>query len=158
MNYTWHARAPAQAAAAAGARARQVYMGIDVFGRGTWGGGGFRTHVALAAAFDAGFPPSPASLSPSAFKASFHLPECSAAELSGSATVTTLHEGASTDIWCRTWQGAPSVSWICCTSWTRWICMAVWFLHLHCRAAAGGQGQNPKRLIGVLLRYWAAPA
>jgi mannosyl-glycoprotein endo-beta-N-acetylglucosaminidase len=54
VNYTWHAKAPGQAAAAAGNRARDVYMGIDVFGRGTWGGGGFKSHVALTAAFEAG--------------------------------------------------------------------------------------------------------
>eukprot|EP00884_Botryococcus_braunii_P001998 jgi/Botrbrau1/1179/Bobra.0162s0062.1 len=54
VNYTWHGRAPQQAAERAGPRAAHVFMGVDVYGRGTWGGGGFRTSVALSAAFEAG--------------------------------------------------------------------------------------------------------
>lgn len=38
----------------AGERAIDVYMGIDVFGRNTFGGGGMHSDVALRAAFSAG--------------------------------------------------------------------------------------------------------
>lgn len=46
-----------QAAAEAGPRAADVYMGVDVFGRGTYGGGGLTCNVAIKAAFDAGAEP-----------------------------------------------------------------------------------------------------
>jgi len=48
---------PLQAAAEAGPRAVDVYMGVDVFGRGTYGGGGLTCDVAINAAFDAGAQP-----------------------------------------------------------------------------------------------------
>ena len=35
----WSAGTPAQVAAMAGPRATDVFMGVDVFGRGTYGGG-----------------------------------------------------------------------------------------------------------------------
>jgi mannosyl-glycoprotein endo-beta-N-acetylglucosaminidase len=54
VNYTWHGRAPAEAAQRSGERAGHVYMGVDVYGRGTWGGGGFRSAAAVSAAFHAG--------------------------------------------------------------------------------------------------------
>ncbi len=41
---------PLEAAAAAGERKQDVYMGIDVFGRGTFGGGQLNCNVAAAAA------------------------------------------------------------------------------------------------------------
>ncbi len=44
------AETPAVAAMAAGQRKREVYMGIDVFGRGTYGGGQLNSYVAAAAA------------------------------------------------------------------------------------------------------------
>ena len=56
VNYTWKAGTPAQAAAAAGTRHPDVYMGIDVFGRSTFGGGGFSCDVAAAAARLGGVP------------------------------------------------------------------------------------------------------
>ena len=48
------AETPEAAAAEAGERRTDVYMGIDVFGRGTYGGGGLNTHVAAAAAIREG--------------------------------------------------------------------------------------------------------
>ncbi|CAK0782655.1 hypothetical protein CVIRNUC_005853 [Coccomyxa viridis] len=50
VNYAWKAETPGAAAAGAGERRTNVYMGIDVFGRGTYGGGQLNTHVAAAAA------------------------------------------------------------------------------------------------------------
>jgi mannosyl-glycoprotein endo-beta-N-acetylglucosaminidase len=40
--------------AAAGGRQSEVYMGVDVFGRGSYGGGGHNVGVALRAAAAAG--------------------------------------------------------------------------------------------------------
>ena len=54
INYTWKEDTPAKAAAVAGDRRRDVYMGIDVFGRNTYGGGGMTCNVALTAAHSAG--------------------------------------------------------------------------------------------------------
>ena len=48
------AAAPAECAARAGSRAAEVFMGIDVFGRNTFGGGGFRSGRALRVAAAAG--------------------------------------------------------------------------------------------------------
>jgi len=48
------AETPAVAARAAGERKRDVYMGIDVFGRGTYGGGQLNSYVAAAAAVQEG--------------------------------------------------------------------------------------------------------
>ena len=48
------ADAPAASAKLAGARARQVFMGIDVFGRNTFGGGGMLSGHALQVAAAAG--------------------------------------------------------------------------------------------------------
>lgn len=45
---------PAAAAAAAGGRRRDVFCGIDVFGRGTYAGGQLSCDVAAAAARDGG--------------------------------------------------------------------------------------------------------
>ncbi|EIE20293.1 glycoside hydrolase, partial [Coccomyxa subellipsoidea C-169] len=50
INYSWKAGTPLEAAAAAGERKQDVYMGIDVFGRGTFGGGQLNCNVAAAAA------------------------------------------------------------------------------------------------------------
>ncbi|CAG8517867.1 3848_t:CDS:2 [Ambispora leptoticha] len=48
VNYTWQAHFPALSAARAGEiRQREVYTGIDIWGRNTYGGGGFSTHKAL---------------------------------------------------------------------------------------------------------------
>lgn len=55
INYTWKEGTPCQAAAVAGARKRDVYMGVDVFGRNTYGGGGMSCNVALTAARSAGW-------------------------------------------------------------------------------------------------------
>lgn len=53
-NYTWKKDDPVKSAVKAGARRCDVYMGVDVFGRNTFGGGGFQSNVALKAARDAG--------------------------------------------------------------------------------------------------------
>ncbi|KAJ1262336.1 hypothetical protein BS78_09G099000 [Paspalum vaginatum] len=46
-NYTWKENYPQDSAAVAGNRKYDVYMGIDVFGRSTFGGGQWNTNVAL---------------------------------------------------------------------------------------------------------------
>eukprot|EP00752_Nemacystus_decipiens_P002453 g2310.t1 len=46
-NYTWKADYPSASALEAEARRYDVYMGIDTFGRGTWGGGKFDVDKAL---------------------------------------------------------------------------------------------------------------
>ncbi|KAL3521256.1 hypothetical protein ACH5RR_019405 [Cinchona calisaya] len=47
VNYTWEESYPKASALVAGNRQFDVYMGIDVFGRGTYGGGQWTTNVAL---------------------------------------------------------------------------------------------------------------
>ncbi|KAL9351893.1 hypothetical protein Peur_054573 [Populus x canadensis] len=47
VNYTWKSNYPDLSAAVAGDRKFDVYMGIDVFGRKTFGGGQWNTNVAL---------------------------------------------------------------------------------------------------------------
>nr|CAD1828842.1 unnamed protein product [Ananas comosus var. bracteatus] len=47
VNYTWNEKYPEYSAAVAGERKFDVYMGIDVFGRNTFGGGQWNTNVAL---------------------------------------------------------------------------------------------------------------
>ncbi|EPS69955.1 hypothetical protein M569_04807, partial [Genlisea aurea] len=47
MNYGWKGNFAEQSAGVAGERKFDVYMGIDVFGRGTFGGGQWTTNVAL---------------------------------------------------------------------------------------------------------------
>ncbi|CAH2074009.1 unnamed protein product [Thlaspi arvense] len=47
MNYTWKEDYPKASAEIAGDRKHDVYMGIDVFGRGTFGGGQWTANVAL---------------------------------------------------------------------------------------------------------------
>ncbi|KAL5708362.1 mannosyl-glycoprotein endo-beta-N-acetylglucosaminidase [Ranunculus cassubicifolius] len=47
VNYTWAEDYPKLSAAVAGDRKFDVYMGIDVFGRNTYGGGQWTTNVAL---------------------------------------------------------------------------------------------------------------
>ncbi|XP_041000722.1 cytosolic endo-beta-N-acetylglucosaminidase 1 isoform X2 [Juglans microcarpa x Juglans regia] len=47
VNYSWKENYPRLSAAIAGDRKFDVYMGIDVFGRGTYGGGQWNTNVAL---------------------------------------------------------------------------------------------------------------
>lgn len=54
LDYHWKEDQLAASAAAAGRRALDVFVGVDVFGRGTHGGGGWRSHVAVAAAVEAG--------------------------------------------------------------------------------------------------------
>ncbi|KAI8924785.1 glycosyl hydrolase family 85-domain-containing protein [Entophlyctis helioformis] len=54
VNYTWDADYPAASAALAGDRVRDVYTGIDVWGRNTYGGGGFNAHKALRCISKAG--------------------------------------------------------------------------------------------------------
>ena len=54
-NYRWDGGAPRRSAAAAkeiGRLPSTIFMGCDVFGRGTYGGGGFDVDVALRAAFE----------------------------------------------------------------------------------------------------------
>uniref|UniRef100_J3M649 mannosyl-glycoprotein endo-beta-N-acetylglucosaminidase n=2 Tax=Oryza brachyantha TaxID=4533 RepID=J3M649_ORYBR len=46
-NYTWMKKYPQESAAVAGERKYDVYMGIDVYGRNTFGGGQWNTNVAL---------------------------------------------------------------------------------------------------------------
>ncbi|XP_047983700.1 cytosolic endo-beta-N-acetylglucosaminidase 1-like isoform X1 [Salvia hispanica] len=47
VNYSWEEDFPKQSAEVAADRNFDVYMGIDVFGRGTYGGGQWTTNVAL---------------------------------------------------------------------------------------------------------------
>ncbi|PNT74402.1 hypothetical protein BRADI_1g14127v3 [Brachypodium distachyon] len=47
VNYTWKENYPQDSAAVAGERKYDVYMGIDVFGRNSYGGGQWNTNVAL---------------------------------------------------------------------------------------------------------------
>ncbi|KAL4189599.1 hypothetical protein AMTRI_Chr08g207970 [Amborella trichopoda] len=50
VNYSWQEDYPKSSAAVAGSRNFDVYMGVDVFGRGTYGGGQWTTNVALEVA------------------------------------------------------------------------------------------------------------
>ena len=43
LNYTWKPDMLWQSKIAAGGRHRDVFVGVDVFGRGCFGGGGFET-------------------------------------------------------------------------------------------------------------------
>ena len=57
VNYRWTAGSPRVSSALAtrrGRRPAEVFMGIDVWNRGTYGGGGFTSNVAIRAAFDSG--------------------------------------------------------------------------------------------------------
>ncbi|KAF9103397.1 hypothetical protein BGX27_010600 [Mortierella sp. AM989] len=47
INYTWKEYAVGESVALAGPRNRDVYTGIDVWGRNTFGGGGYTTYKAL---------------------------------------------------------------------------------------------------------------
>ncbi|XP_058207316.1 cytosolic endo-beta-N-acetylglucosaminidase 1-like [Rhododendron vialii] len=47
LNYSWLKDYPNRSAAVAGDRKFDVYVGIDIFGRGTYGGGQWNTNVAL---------------------------------------------------------------------------------------------------------------
>ncbi|XP_022744457.1 cytosolic endo-beta-N-acetylglucosaminidase 1 [Durio zibethinus] len=49
VNYSWEEDYPKLSATVAGDRKFDVYMGIDVFGRGTYGGGQWTTNIALGA-------------------------------------------------------------------------------------------------------------
>lgn len=46
-NYHWDKNAPIRSAVKAGSRRSDVFTGVDVHGRNTYGGGGFQTHLAL---------------------------------------------------------------------------------------------------------------
>ncbi|CAO3569572.1 unnamed protein product [Mortierella alpina] len=46
-NYTWKEKAVGESVALAGPRHRDVYTGIDIWGRNTFGGGGYTTYKAL---------------------------------------------------------------------------------------------------------------
>lgn len=46
-NYHWDRSAPVRSAVKAGPRRTDVFTGIDIYGRGTYGGGGLHTHLAL---------------------------------------------------------------------------------------------------------------
>lgn len=48
-NYHWDRNAPVRSAVRAGTRRADVFTGVDVHGRNTFGGGGFHTHIALRA-------------------------------------------------------------------------------------------------------------
>jgi len=48
-NYTWKKKDPQDSAAVAGDRKYDVYMGIDVFGRNTFGGGQWTVCIAIFA-------------------------------------------------------------------------------------------------------------
>ncbi|KAF5835216.1 glycosyl hydrolase family 85-domain-containing protein [Dunaliella salina] len=50
LNYHWKSGTPAEVAAVAGSRACDVYMGVDVHGRGTFGGGQMMCDIALLTA------------------------------------------------------------------------------------------------------------
>lgn len=53
VNYTWKKDYPKRSALVAGKRQFDVYMGIDVFGRNTYGGGQWTTNLALEVAKEA---------------------------------------------------------------------------------------------------------
>ncbi len=53
INYTWKEGDPNRIRDAAGERWRDVYLGVDCFGRGTYGGGGLNTYVGVEAAKNA---------------------------------------------------------------------------------------------------------
>ncbi len=53
-SFRWTRNAPVRSAVKAGPRRTDVFTGIDVFGRRTFGGGGFQTHIALRAIKQAG--------------------------------------------------------------------------------------------------------
>jgi len=53
VNYSWQEDYPKQSALVAGKRQFDVYMGIDVFGRNTYGGGQWTTNLALVVAKEA---------------------------------------------------------------------------------------------------------
>jgi mannosyl-glycoprotein endo-beta-N-acetylglucosaminidase len=53
-NYHWSADTPARSASLAGPRRRDVYFGVDVHGRKTFGGGGFKSNDACRVALAAG--------------------------------------------------------------------------------------------------------
>lgn len=48
-NYHWDRSAPVRSAVKAGTRRTDVFTGIDIHGRNTFGGGGFHTHIAMRA-------------------------------------------------------------------------------------------------------------
>ena len=50
INYKWEEASAQEMSQLAGARRPQVYLGIDVHGRGSFGGGGWNCDVALAVA------------------------------------------------------------------------------------------------------------
>jgi mannosyl-glycoprotein endo-beta-N-acetylglucosaminidase len=50
LNYAWTECAASSSAIAAGNRKCDVFLGVDVFGRGTYGGGKFNSHAASAVA------------------------------------------------------------------------------------------------------------
>jgi mannosyl-glycoprotein endo-beta-N-acetylglucosaminidase len=50
LNYAWTQSSASHSAAAAGPRTSDVYLGVDIFGRGTFGGGKFNSHAASAVA------------------------------------------------------------------------------------------------------------
>jgi mannosyl-glycoprotein endo-beta-N-acetylglucosaminidase len=54
LNYCWKPSTLPESVAAAGARALDVLVGVDVHGRGCFGGGGHNAGLALAAAKEAG--------------------------------------------------------------------------------------------------------
>ncbi|KAL4447747.1 hypothetical protein ABPG75_004966 [Micractinium tetrahymenae] len=54
VNYPWKDGTPAAVKQATGERAADVYMGVDCFGRGTYGGGGFSCGEALRASLEQG--------------------------------------------------------------------------------------------------------
>lgn len=47
LNYNWNDQSLQRSKQLAGERAQDVYVGVDVFGRGMFGGGGFNTDVAM---------------------------------------------------------------------------------------------------------------
>lgn len=53
INYTWKEGDPNRIRDAAGDRRGDVYLGVDCFGRGTYGGGGLNTYIGVEAAKNA---------------------------------------------------------------------------------------------------------
>lgn len=47
LNYNWSESGLASSRALAGDRKGDVYVGVDVFGRGCYGGGGFNTYKVM---------------------------------------------------------------------------------------------------------------
>lgn len=55
LNYAWKEKGLAQSVTEAGVRALDVYVGVDVYGRGCFGGGGFNTSEVISHAHNVSY-------------------------------------------------------------------------------------------------------